>query len=37
MQVVQTAALPPNQGRMSRAIRGCTRKSKNEDRKIVAA
>ena len=37
MQVVHTAALPPNQGRMSRAMSGCTRKSKNEDRTMVAA
>ena len=35
MHVVHTAALPPNHGRMSRAISGCTRKSRNEDRKIV--
>src|SRR5215510_6316698 len=37
MQVVHTAAVPPNQGRISRAMSGCTRNSKNEDRKIVAA
>src|SRR6476646_3320352 len=37
MQVVQTAALPPNQGRMRRAISGCTRNSRNDDRKMVAA
>src|SRR5215510_4485940 len=37
MQVVHTAALPPNQGRMSRAISGCTRNSRNDERKIVAA
>jgi len=37
MQVVHTAAVPPNQGRIWRAISGCTRNNRNEDRKIVAA
>jgi hypothetical protein len=37
MHVVHTAALPPNQGRIRRAIKGCTRKSRKEDRKMVAA
>ena len=37
MQVVHTAALPPNQGRIRRAISGCTRNSRNDDRKIVPA
>jgi hypothetical protein len=37
MHVVQTAAVPPNHGRISRAISGCTMKSRNEERKIVAA
>ena len=37
MQVVHTAALPPNHGRISRAISGCTRNSRNDDRKIVPA
>ena len=37
MQVVQTAAVPPNHGRISRAISGWTRNSRNEDRKIVIA
>ena len=36
MHVVHTAALPPNQGRISRAISGCTRKRRNDERKIVA-
>ena len=30
-------ALPPNQGRISRAMSGCTMKSRKDDRKIVAA
>src|SRR6185436_1001850 len=37
MQVVHTAALPPNHGRMRRAISGCTRNSRNDERKMVAA
>src|SRR5436190_22870435 len=37
MHVVQTAAVPPNHGRISRATSGCTMKSRNEERKIVAA
>jgi hypothetical protein len=37
MQVVHTAALPPNHGRIRRAISGCTRNSRNDDRKIVPA
>jgi hypothetical protein len=30
MQVVQTAALPPNHGNMNLPISGCTWKSRNE-------
>src|SRR4051812_29752148 len=37
MHVVQTAALPPNHGRMRRAISGCTRNSRNDDRNMVPA
>src|SRR5471032_202032 len=37
MHVVHTAAVPPNQGRIRRAMSGCTRNSRNEDRKIVVA
>src|SRR5580658_3034227 len=37
MQLVQTAADPPNQGRMSLAMSGCTWKSRNALRRIVAA
>src|SRR3954469_23983604 len=37
MHVVHTAALPPNHGRMRRAISGCTRNSRNDDRKMVMA
>jgi hypothetical protein len=37
MHVVHTAALPPNHGRMTRAMSGCTRNSKNDYKKIVAA
>src|SRR5207247_9646555 len=37
MQVVHTAALPPNHGRIIRAMSGCTRNSRKDDRKIVAA
>src|SRR6185437_9056053 len=36
-QVVQTAAEPPNQGRISFAMTGCTRKSRNALVKIVSA
>jgi hypothetical protein len=35
--VVHTAAEPPNQGRICLAMIGWTRKSRNDDRKIVAA
>jgi hypothetical protein len=35
--VVQTAADPPNQGRICFAMIGWTRKSRNDERKIVAA
>src|SRR3954467_14022565 len=35
MQVVHTAALPPNQGRMYFAISGCTRKSRKALQKMV--
>ena len=37
MQVVHTAAPPPNQGRISRAISGCTKNSRNDERKLVPA
>jgi len=37
MQVVQTAGLPPYQGRMYLPIRGWTWKRRNELRKIVRA
>jgi hypothetical protein len=37
MQIVHTAALPPNQGRMTLAMSGCTWKSRKALRKIVAA
>ena len=37
MQVVQTAAEPPNHGRICRAISGWTRKSRKAERAIVAA
>src|SRR5688500_15510165 len=37
MQVVHTAAVPPNQGRIRRAISGCTRKSRNADSRITTA
>jgi len=37
MHVVHTAAPPPNQGRIRRAISGWTRNSRNDDRKIVTA
>jgi hypothetical protein len=37
MQVVHTEALPPNQGRIRRAISGWTRNSRNEETKMVAA
>jgi hypothetical protein len=37
MHVVHTPAEPPNQGRICLAITGCTRNSRNDDRKIVAA
>lgn len=36
-QVVDTPAAPPNPGRICLAIRGCTRNSRNVDRKTVAA
>src|SRR5262249_30188096 len=35
MQVVQTAGLPPNQGKMNLLMRGCTWNSKNALTKIV--
>src|SRR4051812_20789943 len=35
MQVVHTAALPPNHGRMYFAMSGCTRKSRNALQKMV--
>ncbi|MDA1118627.1 MAG: hypothetical protein O2979_11640 [Proteobacteria bacterium] len=37
MQVVQTAAPPPNQGRISRAMSGCTRNSNSEDSAMTSA
>src|SRR5213593_943830 len=37
MQIVHTAALPPNQGRMTLAMSGCTWKSRKALRKIVMA
>ena len=37
MQLVQTAADPPNQGRISLAISGCTWKSRNALSRMVAA
>src|SRR5258706_15539527 len=37
MHVVQTAAVPPNHGRIWRAISGCTRNSRNDDKNMVAA
>ena len=37
MQVVQTAGLPPNHGRMRLLTSGCTWKSRNALRKIVNA
>src|ERR1700681_2924680 len=37
MQLVQTAADPPNHGRMSLAMSGCTWKSRNALRRMVAA
>jgi hypothetical protein len=37
MQVVQTPAEPPNQGRICLAMTGWTRNSRNDERKIVAA
>src|SRR5438552_15671675 len=37
MQVVQTAGLPPNQGKMNFAISGWTRNSRKAPVKIVAA
>jgi hypothetical protein len=36
-QVVHTPAEPPNQGRICLAMIGCTRNSRNDERKIVAA
>jgi hypothetical protein len=35
--VVHTAAEPPNHGRICLAMIGCTRNSRNDERKIVAA
>jgi hypothetical protein len=35
--VVHTAAEPPNHGRICLAMIGCTRNSRNDDRKMVAA
>ena len=35
--LVQTPGLPPNQGRMNLASKGCTKKSRKEPVKIVAA
>jgi len=35
MQLVQTAGVPPNQGRMNRAIMGCAWKSRNALVKIA--
>ena len=37
MQVAQTVAVPPNQGKMSFAISGCTENSRTELSRIVAA
>jgi hypothetical protein len=37
MQAVQTAGLPPNQGRIALPSMGWTRKSRNADRKMVRA
>ena len=37
MQVVHTAADPPNQGRICLAMTGWTRNSRKADRPIVAA
>jgi hypothetical protein len=36
MQVIQTAADPPNQGRISFEINGCTRNNKQALERIVA-
>ena len=36
-QVVHTPAEPPNHGRICLAMIGCTRNSRNDERKIVAA
>jgi hypothetical protein len=35
--VVHTAAEPPNHGRICLAMIGCTRNSRNDERKMVAA
>jgi predicted secreted hydrolase len=37
MHVVHTAGLPPNQGRMKRAMRGCTKKRRNAPAAAVSA
>src|SRR5262245_16720710 len=37
MHVVQTAAVPPNHGRISRAISGCTKNSRNDESAMTAA
>jgi len=37
MQVVHTAALPPNHGRIWRAISGWSRKRRKEERRLVPA